>query len=1640
MLGIMLASSFQVMAQENVEARSEVIIDVGTDLFQYESNGLIYTVRNITTKDVENYKQSIGVRDINNVISNNGFNGTGGALPTSEEWDDMVGDLEIVNIAKAPDSNNINAAVTQYDFSTSPYFPQVGNQGRQGSCAAWAMTYYAFGYREAIKNNWNEAHNGNPAQLLSPAWTYNKACGGVDETGSSTYSNAKILQSWGATTLDKMPYNGGNPINPLDHGDYTSWGSQLAWEEAPLHRAVCNEDVDFIHYNSGSVDVVKDLVSTNYPVTFSIDSNEIWGDLNHIISANEYSSTITNHAQTIVGFNDAITEDGETGAFRVVNSWGTGWGDNGFYWLTYDAFNEIGTQLLLRTIHEKASYIPTLIANWYFVNGVTPGAYPYRAVTFGISATSATTPMFGDLSPAPFYIPDPDLALPQYMCIDISQFTNDYFINKAGTFSFQFSAGDNAIFRSASLLDLDISYYLTGYVPGAMPFLKYNSPDIGNILPYTYTIKLDNSLPTSSITPITPLWGTSSSKILTATASDTGSNIYYVECFYRSSGSSTWVSKGKDYSTPYSWSFNFPAQGLYEFYSASCDIAGNFEYSVAPTTYDTRAGYDITAPSTFSLLSPTNGFADTDNQPALDWSTSTDTMSNIYGYNVYLTGPSSYTWFTTGSAYADTPVALSTGTWSWRVQAIDNAGNTRYSNELWSFTINSPPAPLAIVKGYVYISGTTTGIFNANVECSAGVSTLTLTTGYYEMLVTSGSSYSFTASVVGYNSQSFSYFVNTGINAGVNFALTVYVASDPTCFVRDTMIATPTGVVPIQLLSIGDYVLSFNETTENVEPNKVLKTFSHPPQEYLLINGILGVTGNHILYANGGQVLASTLREGDVLKTLDGPIQVTSILCISIRQNAYNIEVENNHNYYAEGILAHNVYKGPDDPIPTPGSWCPFVYVWNGSDYIQENNLLPEATDYTREALDVVDYYSFSNNIIQKDGMYSLCLYENWTERTNFDEIKLITIDSPADYDGFVDITEDGSVETASFPMAPVDVINNEDIIISDQTSNIDGAFYSAMVNEPLLLNFDIVNCMTPKLVVYHKTGNYIVKPYTYYPNPLDDPNRKCSIHVQIINDGEWTDIETIPARINWVCDIVNLTSIADYLRDGGEIRLLTTGRHLIDFIGLDISDESVPCTISYLTPLNSHYIGNNNTDLSSTITDSDKIYLQMNPDQIINISFPYIQSEIGARFFALKTVGHYYSIPPIAIIQPVTINIMVNGSSTGEVTTSLEEVYGATTIEMTWLTIDLSQGHAAFMEFEQKPDKQYRLVVTFNNCAPDAIATITINSLRGSHTLEYDASDGTRFLPLGDILWNVTGVIFNPISSRYQVLRDTILMFEMNRDNGWNMTGFDAWDWNFGDGIWTNDIKPTHVYESIGNYVLNLTFSNITSGAKYEVVAFVEVINSPPIPTIEIHQDVELTLTVSGRKDNTVGIRIYEDGTLIQSSDVMRTGGPLNTFTIGLNKYLDRVYEIELVYNADHKGTNPTSLIFTSGVTIKTFSQNFNTNKGYNQIVSVPMSYLEDVVENNPTFLFDASGSYDIDGEIVTYTWDFGDGSTSEGMIAQHTFAEPGQYTVMLTVEDGDGIIASESVVINVSSSMCVNPVPRPVRINRDQEIKPFQ
>ncbi|GAB4084723.1 hypothetical protein GCM10028784_13530 [Myceligenerans cantabricum] len=99
-------------------------------------------------------------------------------------------------------------------------------------------------------------------------------------------------------------------------------------------------------------------------------------------------------------------------------------------------------------------------------------------------------------------------------------------------------------------------------------------------------------------------------------------------------------------------------------------------------------------------------------------------------------------------------------------------------------------------------------------------------------------------------------------------------------------------------------------------------------------------------------------------------------------------------------------------------------------------------------------------------------------------------------------------------------------------------------------------------------------------------------------------------------------------------------------------------------------------------------------------------------------------------------------------------------------------------------------------------------------------------------------------------------------------------------------------------------------------------------------------------------------------------------------------------------------------------------TGEGPNQ---PPVAEAELTMEDL-TLAADASASTDPDGEIASYAWDLGDGSTDTGATIEHTYAAAGTYEVTVTVTDDDG--ATDTFTQEVAAT---EPPPPDTALARD-------
>lgn len=125
--------------------------------------------------------------------------------------------------------------------------------------------------------------------------------------------------------------------------------------------------------------------------------------------------TDTNHAVVIVGWDDTATHTGGKGAWIVKNSWGTAWGDNGYFEIAYDSAG-IGTYVSYMTEWQPYDSGGDI---WYYDEGGWTGSVGYGTTTaWGLSIFTATQQTY--VTRVEFWTPDvmPDVDVYVYSGFD----------------------------------------------------------------------------------------------------------------------------------------------------------------------------------------------------------------------------------------------------------------------------------------------------------------------------------------------------------------------------------------------------------------------------------------------------------------------------------------------------------------------------------------------------------------------------------------------------------------------------------------------------------------------------------------------------------------------------------------------------------------------------------------------------------------------------------------------------------------------------------------------------------------------------------------------------------------------------------------------------------------------------------------------------------------------------------------------------------------------------------------------------------------------------------------------------------------------------------------------------------------------
>ena len=828
----------------------------------------------------------------------------------------------------------------------------------------------------------------------------------------------------------------------------------------------------------------------------------------------------------------------------------------------------------------------------------------------------------------------------------------------------------------------------------------------------------------------------------------------------------------------------------------------------------------------------------------------------------------------------------------------------------------------------------------------------------------------------------------------------------PTCFVAGTTISTPDDALPIEEITAEMNIISYNEDTGIKEIKSVTSTSQHEVFSYMQIND-LGVTPNHYLYTNNGPVSANMIEVGNQLLCIDGSlIPVVSVETITLAEPVlvYNIEVADNHNYYANGILVHNKVWPPS---------CPYLWAWNGTDYVSDNSLLANSENLGMPSESVTDYYVTQIPSVPEGEQYMFKILEGELYETSYlDQIKMMTVDHDEEFN--VGVAQNGEIYTYENLIPPYECVAKDGTNVTDLVDENDELFFDGHAGDTITMEFTYDDTKPVKLLVRADLKCSTPPPTPEnIPSPLYGP-----ININILQEnGEWLKVGAIVPRERWSTDIINITP---YLPDNANILsiLLTwESHHKLDFVNLDQSEDGEFICQEYELSSATHSI---NGDVLAELNVSNEQYQMLTFGDYVDFTFPFIPSQAQYRDIVMYVKGFYIYNPSFQEITGIDvfqdIEVTANFNGTAE---SMLDIYF---IETAANASRISDDYISLSSLGNEPSYQSmnvmdiigensKLLFRYYASEPSTnYLTLTFGIADQEFTLN------RTFICDGESLQEGTIDLDQIFSDLYNTSTE---LFISPYTIGEALIAPDMLIWDFGNGniVTTTDLEPMPFsFIEPGEYSVLLTVQYPNNRETVLQKVFT-IPNRPPIAVIEVYQVVDITLMIAGRKGNTATLCIYEDGLLIQQASVTRqpSDPKAQTTTLILQKYLVREYQLILIYDASYSGENPVWVMFDSGDCTLWYSSVFSTDNGFHQECVINNHYLADIIQNNNEYYFDATGSYDLDGQIESHEWDFGDNVTAIGVLTSHIFAYPGEYLVNLRITDNNGGISIKDFLLEV-------------------------
>ncbi|MEM4598596.1 MAG: PKD domain-containing protein [Candidatus Diapherotrites archaeon] len=230
------------------------------------------------------------------------------------------------------------------------------------------------------------------------------------------------------------------------------------------------------------------------------------------------------------------------------------------------------------------------------------------------------------------------------------------------------------------------------------------------------------------------------------------------------------------------------------------------------------------------------------------------------------------------------------------------------------------------------------------------------------------------------------------------------------------------------------------------------------------------------------------------------------------------------------------------------------------------------------------------------------------------------------------------------------------------------------------------------------------------------------------------------------------------------------------------------------------------------------------------------------------------------------------------------------------------------------------------------------------------------------------------------------------------------SYEWDFGDGNKETGVARVHTYASKGIYFVKLRVideSNLMGEASTMIQVGLD--SYAPVPIIIADKYYgEVPLTVSFDASSSFD----PDGTIVKYTWRFCDGNTSNEQKPTHTYYNPGNYVVSLTVE-DNQGKKSIAYQLIQ----------VRKKPDISELYAPIAIFTADKYFGVPplTVSFDASKSFDPDGTIKSYEWDFGDGTTATGKIAAHVFTNKGTYLVKLRVTDQNDLSGESSVIIQV-------------------------